>query len=138
MSFDVFVQCHENGGFGSFPRHWLRDAFGPHLVETEQTFWQVHYAETDYCYVYLTALSADADMIRSFTINRPCADVRFWDALASILAAGHLVLYFPGCRAPLVARPSARAHLPPSMIETLGQPICVSSGREILDEIHAA
>jgi hypothetical protein len=76
-------------------------------------------------------------MLRGLSINRPCADLRLWDALASILALGNVVLYFPGCKAPLIANLNARQHVPLDMIEALGEPIIAASGAEILREIQA-
>jgi len=63
---------------------------------------------------------------------------RLWDALASVLALGDVVLYFPGGRPRLVARGSVTQHLPPSMVEALGQPVVVTTGREIQHEIDVA
>ena len=77
-------------------------------------------------------------IILGFTVHRPCSDQRLWDALVSLLASGDVVLYFPGGRAPLGARSTVTHHLPASLIEALGQPAVVTSGREIQQEIHAA
>jgi hypothetical protein len=100
--------------------------------------WQVGYSEVDSCNLRLHSGGVDISGIRGFTINRPCADIRFWDALAGLLQAGNFVLYFPGIRAPIVGRPAVSEHLPGNMIASLGHPLCIATGQEILDEIHAA
>jgi hypothetical protein len=38
---------------------------------------------------------------------------------------------------PLIADEGVARHLPPSMIEAMGQPKRVSTGKEILDALHA-
>jgi hypothetical protein len=138
MSFDVYLQSFHRGEFAGIPRQRVRDVFGAHLTETEPDYWQLRYDDTNSCDLDLTAHDTDASMVRGFTVHRPCADQRLWDALASILALGDLVLYFPGGRAPLVARSTVTQHLPPDMVESLGQPVVVTSGREIQHEIQAA
>ena len=138
MSIDVYVQCFRNGEFAAIPLQRIRDVFGPHLTETEPAYWRIRYNDANFCDLYLTAHDTDPLMAHGFTIHSPCADQRLWDALASILALGDVVLYFPGGRAPLVARPAVTKHLPPDMVEALGQPVVVTSGRDILGEIQAA
>ena len=137
MSFDVYLQSFHRGEFAGIPRQRVRDVFGEHLTETESDYWQLRYDDAKSCDLDLTAHD-DPSMVRGFTVHGPCADQRLWDALASILALGDIVLYFPGGRAPLVARSTVTEHLPPDMVESLGQPVVVTSGREIQQEIHAA
>lgn len=138
MSFDLFVQCFRDGKLDGIPRQCVRDAFGPHLNELEPNFWQLDYDDLNSCNIYLTAHNSDSGLIDGFTVNRPCYDQRLWDALASILTLGDVVLYFPGCRAPLVAQAIVAQHLPPDLIEALGQPLVVTSGNEIIREIETA
>jgi len=138
MSFDVYLQSFHNGELAGIPRQCVRDAFGPHVTETGPDDWQLRYDDANSSALDLMGHDTDATMILGFTVYRPCSDQRLWDALASILASGDVVLFFPGGRAPLVARSSVVHHLPASMIEALGQPVVVTSGREIRREIHAA
>jgi hypothetical protein len=138
MSFDVFVRCYQNGEFAGLTRQRVREAFGNHLLETEANIWKLHYDDTNFCELYLTSYEADTSMVQGFTVNRSCGDERLWDALASMLAIGNVVLYFPGGRAPLVGRSSTIQHLPPDMIAKLGQPKVVKRGSEILHEIRSA
>ena len=138
MGFDVFVQIFQNREFAGIPRQCVRDAFGAHLSEPEPNFWQLRYDDANSCDLYLTAHDSDASLVRGVTVSRPCGDQRLWDALASILALGDVVLYCPAGRAPLVAHTSVTQHLPPDMVKALGQPVVVTSGREIQHEIQAA
>ena len=138
MSFDVFVQTFRNGEFHGISRQRVRDAFGLYLTEPEPNFWQLRYDDANSCDLYLNAHDSDASLVHGFTVNRPCGDHRLWDSLAFILTLSEVVIYFPGGRAPLVAHSGVAQHLPPNMVEALGQPIVVASGREILHEIQTA
>ena len=138
MSFDVYLQSFHRGEFAGVPRQRLRDTFGTHLTETEPDHWQLRYDEANSCNIDLTPHDTDASMVLGIIVQRPCADQRLWDALASVLTLGNVVLYFPGGRAPLVAQSSVREHLPPDMVEALGQPVVVTNGREIQHEIETA
>jgi len=138
MSFDVYLQSFHNGELAGIPRQRVRDAFGTHLTEIGPDDWQLRYDDANSCDLDLMGDDTDAAMVLGFTVYRPCSDQRLWDGLASILASGDVVLYFPGGRAPLVARSTVTDHLPASMVEALGQPVVVASDREIQREIHAA
>jgi hypothetical protein len=138
MSFEAFVQCFKDGEFAVVPRQQVRNAFGSFLTESGAFDWQLYYGEADNCDVMLTIDGTEKSLLRGFTVLRPCGDARFWDAMASILRLGNVVLYFPANCPPLVANDRVAQHLPPSMIEAMGQPKCVSTGREILDALHAS
>jgi hypothetical protein len=138
MSFEAFVHCFRDGEIAGIPRQQVRDAFGSCLTEGGAYDWQLYYGKADSCDVMLSAADADQSLLRSFTVLRPCGDVRFWDALASILRLGNLVLLFPSSCPPLIADRSVATHLPPDMIESMGEPKCVATGKEILAALHAA
>ena len=138
MSFEAFVHCFRDGEVAGVSRQQVRDAFGSFLTEGGAYDWQLYYGEADSCDVMLGVDDADKSLLRSFTVLRPCGDVRFWDAMVSILRLGNLVLFFPASCPPLIADSGVAPHLPPDMIESMGQPKCVATGQEILDALHAA
>jgi hypothetical protein len=138
VSFDVYLQVFDNGEASGIPRDRVRDAFGAAFVtDSASGSWRVQYDAQNSCDVYLN-LDAGAGMLQGLSINRPCGDIRLWHALATILSLGNVVLYFPGCKAPLIANVNVRQHLPLDMIEALGEPMVLTSGAEILREIQAA
>jgi hypothetical protein len=135
MSFDVFVDSYHDGLPAGISRDTVRLALGDFVSEIDSMCWQVRYDPNNFCDLYLSK-DADPNKIFGFMISRPCADVRLWEAVATILGLGALVLHFDG-RVALVGSASAVAHLPKEMIEIFGEPQCVSSGREIADAIRA-
>jgi hypothetical protein len=77
----------------------------------------------------------DIPTTSSFGVGRPPSHPAFWNALFEIMRATPTVCFWPGVgphpRA-CVADKSVIAELPPSMIESLGEPTVVSSGAEIV------
>jgi hypothetical protein len=137
VSFDVYLQAFCQGAPSGIPRHRIREAFGTYVSEKQGDYWQVRYDDLNSCDIVLGAHQGDLAAVESLAIHRPCEDKRLWEALASILALGNVVIYFPGCRAPLIARIEVASHLPAEMIEALGQPIVVKDGAEVLSELRA-
>jgi hypothetical protein len=138
MSMEVYIQCFKDGAPSGVPRDKVRAAFGQFLTETEPRFWSVRYDDENGCDVAVDACEDDASLVYSLCIERPCGDKRLWDALAAILKLGTVVLYFPGGASPLVAVESVVGHLPPDMVESLGTPVCIQTGDEIVRHIDAA
>ncbi len=137
MSFDVFLQVFEKGESAGIRRDSVRYAFGAGFVtESSPARWRVQYDARNSSDVYLSL--DGATLVRGLSINRPCGDLRLWNALAAILALGNVVLFFPGCKAPIIANRDSKQHLPPDMIEAFGEPMILRSGAEILRAIQAA
>lgn len=133
MSFDIFVGCFQNGEPAHFPRAVLDKAFGSFAERTDRAFWRLSYPDRGKGDLYM----GDADEIDGFMVNRPPASDLFWEALLDILRQTSSVLYWAGDGA-AVADPSVIAHLPESMIESLGVPTVVGTTSEILDLIKRA
>jgi hypothetical protein len=138
MSFEVYVQCFEKGEPAGLARQKVREVFGKFLAEKERDLWQVRYDKMNSCDLYLSGDEEDTNKIKSLMVSRPCSDRRLWDGLAAILKLGNVVLYFPGCGAPMVSRSSVTRHLPVEMIERMGRPVCVATGKEIAAAVEEA
>ncbi len=137
MSFEVFISCFKDGQPAGVPCQQVRNAFGSFITQSGAFEWQLSYDETNSCDIILTPHN-DERLLHGFTVVRPCSDERFWDALASILRLGDIVLYFPGSCPPLVSDGAVIRHLPPDMIKAMGEPKCVATGRQILEALHSA
>ncbi len=138
MSFEAFIQCFKDGETGTVSCQRVREAFEPFVREGGPFDWRVYYDEQNYSDVILERDPADQNLLKGFTVDRPCGDERLWDSLLSVLRLGNLVLYFPSNCPPLIADNRVAQHLPPSMIEALGQPRCVSTGKEIVDAVRGS
>jgi hypothetical protein len=134
MSFDLFIGCFENGEPAFFPLRLVVDAFASHITSRDDKCLTVAYGQEpeDCSYVYV---DSKAPLIDAFSVNRPTADIRFYDTLVSILQSANLALYMPGDCPPLIARAEVIPHLPASMVEALGAPRVVGTGAEIVAEI---
>ena len=119
------------------PREKVQEAFGKQLTELEEELWRWGNDEVNACDIYLTFDERDKSKISSFTVERLIKDARLYDALLKILKLGNVVLYFPGCAAPLVADLKAAEHMPPDMIEALGKPKRVTTGKQISEAIES-
>ena len=138
MGFEVFLQSYSSGQtLGGLPAQWVRELLGASVREEKPDLWRVEYGPNDFCHFYLTAAESNPKVIASVMVERPPANLRFWDSLLAIMRVGNFVLYYPGCSAPLVATESAMADVPLGMVEALGVPVCVTSGGQILERIQA-
>src|SRR5713101_7523405 len=136
MSFDVYIQCHEAGKPAGIPRAIIRRLFPVVEAESERDCWRVRYTDLHACTIYVGTLQSDVEMVHWICLDRPCGIMQFWDSVFEVMQLGNVVLYFPGCASPLIALESVGPHLPADMVESLGQPVCVQSGKEIVEIIE--
>jgi hypothetical protein len=135
MSFDIFVQCFQVGESATIPRSAVRALFPVVESRSDTSSWQVEYDELHSCTFYVDEPRPGDDAMDGFMLNRPTRHPRLWDALFQVLQLGPVVLYFPGCDAPLVASEFAARQLPVDMINSIGKPRIVYSGEEIRSAI---
>jgi hypothetical protein len=138
VSFELYLQCFHKGEPASVPRQSVRQLFGEYLTEIERDLWRWGFDAVNSCDVYLTSNKRDPSRIQGLMVSRPIQDARLFDALLAILKLGNVVLYFPGGRAPLVADRKMVEHMPLAMVEALGKPKRVTTGKQISDAIEDA
>ena len=138
MSFEVYVQCFENGEPAGIPRDFLRRVFSGFLTEPEENYWCVQYGPHDSCNLALSPLGNARDEVYQITVERPCKDARLWEALILLLGHKNTVIYFPGCEGPLLLKLTVAEHMPPAMLKDLGEPRLVSKGSDIIRYIENA
>lgn len=136
MSFEVYLQCYEFGEPAGLRRDAVRALFPVVESGSEADYWLVKYDDANTCRISVNAAHVDRDSLTALCVLRPCGAPRLWEALLATMHLGHVVLYFPGCRCPLVADEAATAHLPADMIESLGVPALVRTGRDISEAIR--
>lgn len=133
MSFDIYLQCVAGDPVG-VSRSAVRSLF-PIDEKSEPDYWSVFYDRLNSCKINVTASKSDNELITSLSANRPCGDVRFWEAVLAILRMGPVILYWPG-GGPLVGNNAIAADLPPEIVESLGQARAVGTAQEIMDAIR--
>jgi hypothetical protein len=136
MGFDVYLQCFAGEPLG-ISRAAIRALFPIDEENSEPDYWSIHYSPTDSCKISVTASESDAKLITSLCVYRPCGEARFWESVLSVLRMGPVMLYWPG-GGPVVASQMAANEFPREIAESLGQPLNVTSAREIMDAIRAS
>lgn len=147
MSWDIFLQTHENGGVGYFPLSVFLDAFGDAVssynIEDDKCSVLLEYKNQDTekynilpissTEIYIDIVFFDnVPMLSGFSVNRPPAHDEFWQGLCNILKITSSALFWGGegdCLA--VGREETITHLPEIMIDSLGSPTIVSDHQDI-------
>jgi hypothetical protein len=136
MGFELYLQCFgKTEGLG-LSREAIRGLFPVDEASSEPDYWRLRYDDLNSCDIGVNPLGIDATKLASLYVDRPCRDLRLWDALFAILNMGGVVLFFPG--GPLIiAQGRSSAGLPEEMKESLGAPVQVDSGEAIRKIVEA-
>jgi len=132
MSFDLFFQTFQSGVPAPFSTALIEKGFGPYASERSPGRWVLRYPNGGFCELYV---DAEQETETSFMVARPPDSPEFWRTLLDLLQQTPSCLYWPG-GGPLIANPMVRNHLPPDMIESLGEPIVVSAPEQIIEAIR--
>ena len=137
MSFDLYIGSFVGGEPAPFPSSMLKSVFAPFIVATEPEYYVLRFGsgEFDTCTLFV---DTSAEEIDRFSVNRPLADDRLYDALLTVLKMPGLALYMPGTCPPLVGNAETLEHLPKDMIEALGEPAVLTAASEIPERIEGA
>lgn len=135
MSFEVYLQSYEAGVPVGLRRATVRSLLPVVDDESEADYWLVRYGAQDACHIGVQAVPTDPDLLTSLCVFRPCRDIRLWEALMATMRLGHVLLYFAGCRCPMVAAEAAVAHLPAGLTESLGWPLVVRNAHQVIEEV---
>jgi hypothetical protein len=131
MSFDIFLQCFRNGKQYGFPFALVERGFGPYKHIRNDHCWILAYPDGGHCELFVDTTK---EHIEDFMVSRPPASPEFWGTILELLQQTSSCLYWPG-GGPAIAYASVRNHLPPDMIESLGEPTIVSSPEQIVEAI---
>ncbi len=135
MSFDLFLISFQDQQPSGVPRTAVLAAFGNDVRWKDDNSGWTQYSRIDGCSIHLSSLESDPEFVTCVSVNRPVADERFCASLYKIMRLGNVALFFPSGR-PLIAEPSVADHLP--TLESLGPPIVVHSGSEIVEQIESS
>lgn len=131
MGFEVYVNCVGELEGSGLPRAIVRSLFPVVEDESEPNYWRVWYDSKNSCEIGVTAAPSNPEMLTALLVNRPCADLRLWDALFSVLRMGPVVMYWPGGLL-VVAEGTSFEKLPEDMIKALGSPRNANSPADLL------
>ena len=117
-------------------REAVRSLFPIVEEKSETDYWPVRYEERDACELGVHPAPASAGkMLNGLSVNRPCADLRFWQGLLAVLQMGSVVMFWPG-GPPVVADQSVVEFLPRDMIESIGPVQVVQTPQELLNLVR--
>jgi hypothetical protein len=132
MGFDIFFDCFDRGEPADFPIALIERGFGRYAEGKGPECWVLLYPDGARSELFVDATEAN---VSDFMVARPPVHPEFWRAIFDLLRETPSCLYWPG-GGPVIANPAVREHLPPEMIEALGEPTIVSAGEQILEEIE--
>ncbi len=136
MSSELFISRTKQGEIEPFSKSKLIEKLKPYIIKEEPEFNLLHVNFSknipDGGQFYLTEDKNNPENLLSLAINRVTGRGLFWDYLYDFLKSDNYVLYWPGSH-PIVGLADTISNLPIDMIKSLGDPITVHSGKEILD-----
>jgi hypothetical protein len=128
MSFTIYIGAFRDHELFDYDPTIVEEVFAP-LIATRGSFgWALKVGG----FVSID----DAPKINHFSVDRPPGSAAFWVGLVEIMRRTPSVVYWPDeGRTSCVADQALIAHLPPDMVEALGEPFVVSNGEEITNAI---
>jgi hypothetical protein len=136
MGFEIYLQCFGETESIGLPRDAIRALFPVDEDSSEPDYWRLRYDGLKSCDVGVNPLPTDPTKLAGLYVDRPCRDIRLWNALFAILNMSGVVLFFPG--GPLIiAEGKSSDGLPQGMMESLGAPVHVDSGESIRNIVEA-
>ena len=134
MSTEIYCNRFERTELASIPRQLLVLAFN------DLTATSLHGEIPDHfprCRLFESlSISVTEAGASGFVVSRPSTDSALYEALLHVLRHEGVVAYAPGS-APIVGNPATIAHLPASMLVSLGQPILASTSAELAAGLFA-
>jgi hypothetical protein len=132
VSLEIFVVFFSDQEPATVPRTIIETAFGPFVVRVEPGLMQLSFPDDGEADVFVD----DAAEVGGMMISGPPPNPEFWESLFDILRQTRSALFWPPGQL-VVANPGAIEHLPPDMVESMGEPIVVSAPSEILQAIES-
>jgi hypothetical protein len=130
MSFDIFVQCFQNGKTSAFKRSVFDEIFGPHVIRRNPVL-KIAYADGGGAEIYID----DAAEIESIMFNH-CGGDAFFEDLYELLKRARGVVYWsdlpPNCAIP---DEEVMAELPDDFVKAVKGPSIVHNGKGIVEAI---
>jgi hypothetical protein len=119
MSYEYYLQAHLNQDFQEISTERILAIFKEHITAQDEGYIDLKFDDINRCTIYLDMQNAT---ISSFMVSRPCGSKQLGVYLYEVMLLGNFVFYEPDGKHPIIVNPATAAHLPPDMIETLGEP----------------
>jgi hypothetical protein len=130
MGFEVYVRCFGESERTGISRAAVRSLFPVIEEESEPDHWRVRYDDDNSCNIGVTAVTSEKEMLKFLFIDRPCGNLRLWEALISLLQMGSVVIFWPG-GPPVVFDDVVASRLPNVTTDAIGPSRSVSSAEEL-------
>lgn len=124
MSYEYFVQAHLNQDFQEISTERILSVFKKHITRQDATYIDLTFDEINGCTIYIDTQEPTTS---GFTVSRPCGSKQLGVYLYEVMLLGNFVFYEPDGKHPIIINPTTAAHLPPDMMETLGEPAVADS-----------
>lgn len=131
MGFEIYTQCFGETERTGIHRTAVRGLFPVIEEDSEHDCWRLRYDDKNSCDIGVTALASEPEMLTGLYVERPCADVRLWEALMMVLRMGSVVIFWPG-GPPVVAENVNPSRLPKEMTDSMGPARLVRSADELV------
>ncbi|WP_194207681.1 hypothetical protein [Superficieibacter sp. 1612_C1] len=138
MSMDYWLQAFDNGEGGFFPLSVVENAFGSAIVSNDNNgYLRLEYPSDprflDFIELRVPVFSTEEGLMTDgFAFVHAPGHKAFWQSLVDILRVTPTALYWADTQDALViGQQETRQHLPPDMIETLGEPRLITSIQEL-------
>jgi hypothetical protein len=130
MSFDLNLICLKNGEFDTFPSIIVQNIFEPFVKKRDEDLWFLEFPDGGG-----GDMLGDRDERTNGVSIHHASGGDIYDALYEVLRQTNSVLIwsFGGC---VIADSAMLAHLPEGLIESVGVPVVVHSGADIVAEIE--
>ena len=129
-----FYVIEKNGDMGSISLAGIYEAFGLLGMVSkngEKQFVQSFFDKYN-CEIFTQPFDG-GPVVSAFTIESPCSDERLWDGMARVLKLGNVVLVCSWKTLLMVGDSAVIPNLPSQLLEDMGYPVVVGTGKEIWD-----
>jgi hypothetical protein len=134
MSFDIFLQCFQDGQVATWQRSVVEEVFGGSVTDrdNDRHFMRVEFPDGGGSDIYID----NADDMDGMMFNHS-GGLGFFDALWELANRIIGCVYWPAVGPSMVITNAATlTHLPPDMLEACGPPVIAKSGADIIAAIE--
>lgn len=129
MSYEYFLQAHLNHGPQQISTTRILQIFSKYIVAKDKTYVDIAFDDGSTCSIFIDTELPYNDNIM---ISRPC-EGKLGDCVYEIMNLGNFVFFEPDGKHMIIINPDVHKHLPPDMIDTLGEPVIAQTMEEFLE-----